>query len=232
MYCQSNNIHKALQGTCIVSATFSDGHGIEVFPENFRRTTALFCARKTIKGNWINDKDEYQKPNTDHPSYEQWVNDAIVYSLFNPSSQQSSLRDIEYEGETWDIENEFFWMSHQEIQQLADEEGFVGLFNDTQQFPEDRYVYEQLENLTLSEDAQELLDTSKELVRKSMSLRERAAREKPEMHLRAWDAGWYQIRKGILEEYFEGEYENFVESYKEFEERMREGVYEFSFLKG
>lgn len=231
MVAVANNVYKSPQGTYLLSGAAYEGNGLHVFPENFRRCTALFAARKSVKGNWINDKDEYNAPNEVHPDYEQWVNDSIIYSLFNASSQQSSLRGIDYKGESWDIENEFFWMSNEEIRDLADEHGFVELYNDAMRFKEDRYVYNELRESPLSPDAQALLDRSKELVREAMPFREQAHQAMPEMHLDAWDAGWYQIRKGILEQYFPDEYEDFRKQFLEFEDRMREGVFKFGFLE-
>ena len=54
--------------------------------------------------------------------------------------------------------------------------------------------------------------------------------EYPEYHLNTWDAGFYQIKK-ILKKYMPDELKAFRTLYKEFEDRMREGVYKFDFLK-
>ena len=93
-------------------------------PENFDRVVSYHAARRLITGQyatWINCKDEYMIPNTEHPDYAQWQADCIVYSLFNTASNQSSLRSIEYNGKTWNIFNEFFWMSREDIYSLAQE---------------------------------------------------------------------------------------------------------------
>lgn len=231
MHNAGNNIMHNQQLVGLYSWPFSNAHGVHVFPENFRRCLALFTARKTIKGNWINDKDEYCAPNEVHPEYEQWVNDCHVYSLFHSSSQQSSLRNIKHKGKDWQIENEFFWLSHQEMVDLADEHGFNDMYQDAQTYGADQYMYKQLEGLALSPDAQEVLEESRNLVRQSMPFRAQAHYARPEMHLQAWDAGWYQIRKGILEDYFPKEYEDFVAKYKALEDRLRDGVFKFGFLK-
>ena len=95
---------------------------LNIGKQNFDRVISLFTARKLITGSyatWINCKDEYMIPNTEHPDYAQWQADCIVHSLFNTASNQSSLRNIEYNGKTWNIFNEFFWMSREDIYELA-----------------------------------------------------------------------------------------------------------------
>ena len=81
----------------------------------------------------------------------------------------------------------------------------------------------------LSNDAQELLDLSKELIKKSFEFRKMMNDEYSEYHLQTWDAGWYQMKK-VLNEYFKDDYKIFVEKYKAFEARLRPQVYEFGML--
>lgn len=93
------------------SATPKGNSGQTISEDNFKKCTALFTARKIIKSDWINQKDEYLAPNELHPDYRQFELDSLVYSLFNNSSQQSSLRQVDYKDKKWDIKNEFFWLS-------------------------------------------------------------------------------------------------------------------------
>ena len=99
-------------------------------PANYERVVSLFAARKLIEKNWVNSKDEYLAPDEAHPQYQEFVNDAIVFSLFNTSSNQSSLRQIEFKGKKWNIYNEFFWMGNDEIQQLASNNQLDECYND------------------------------------------------------------------------------------------------------
>ena len=169
-------------------------------------------------------------PNVNHPDYPQWNNDSIVYALFNNSSQQSSLRNIQYKEKVWDIQNHFFFMSNAEMSSLADTNAFNELYQDAKRFNSDRYIYTLLNSTNLSDDAKEILEMAKELIRKSFSMRVTYHNEHPEYHLNAWDAGWAQL-KPMLKEYFKTDYDAFVVKYKAFEDRMRTGVYTFGFLK-
>lgn len=230
----NNSVYKNGVGISLFSGIGTQGNAsvtYSVTEENFWRVIALFTARKLIAPDWINQKDEYMVPNTEHPDYQQWLNDALVYSLFNTSSNQSSLRQVEYKGKKWDIVNHFFFMSLAEIEALALQHNNNDVYNDCKSHPPDRFVYARLQQCQFSPDAQKVLDMARELVRKSFSLREACNNVKPEMHINTWDAGWYQIKNGLLKDNFKADYDAFVVAYKALEERLREGVYTFGFLK-
>ena len=226
----ANSVYYNLQFVGLYSSAFSGANGLSILPANFLKVIALFTARKSITPNWINCKDEYMVPNTEHPDYKQWNQDALVYALFNNSSQQSSLRNIDYKGRKWDIRNHFFWMSNQEMQKLANQNGFNEMYQDCKRFPEDSYVYNLLKTTKLSPDATLVLEAAKELVRKSFAMRVTYHSEHPELHLQTFDGGWAQL-KPMMKEHYPTEYKAFVERYKAFETRMRKGVYRFGFLK-
>jgi hypothetical protein len=235
-YNNSNNIMKNSQNVGLFSDAFSAAHGLSIIPNNFKKVVSLFAARKSITGkyaNWVNDKDEYMAPNESHPDWQQFQWDSIVYSLFNTSSNQSSLRQIDYKGKKWDIKNEFFWMSKEEMMELGETKYFDDLYRDARQ-SEERYVYTLLykEGIyeKLSPDAKEVLDLATELVKTSFDMREILHGEHPEYHIQTWDAGWYQI-KLILKEFYPDRLKEFTQKYKQFEDRMRPLVYELGFLR-
>ena len=129
-----------MQFVAMYSSCSSRSHGYSIIADNFDRCTALFSARKLIEKNWVNSKDEYLAPNTEHPAYNEFVNDSLIYSLFHSSSNQSSLRNVDYKGKKWDIKNEFFWLSNKEIENLSNTNGFTQTYNDARTSKE-RYVY-------------------------------------------------------------------------------------------
>jgi len=63
-YNDSNAVKTNTTNVALFSSIFSAGQGVFVIPEiNFDKVVALFTARKTITPNWINQRDEYSKPN-------------------------------------------------------------------------------------------------------------------------------------------------------------------------
>lgn len=226
----SNAPYKNAQSVALFTTGWTHGHGLSIVTENLMKVCALFTARKTIKSTWINQKDEYSAPNTEHPDYRQWNDDATVYALFHPNSGQSSLRNVRYKGKTYQIKNEFFFMAKDEMKDLADKTGYADLYHDAKFEQSDRCVYTLLSTITLSEDAKNLLELAKELTRETMPKREAYSREHPELNLNSWDAGYVQL-KGLWKEAAPEKFKQFREDYLKFEKRMRAGVYKFGFLE-
>lgn len=228
-YNNSNNVDKNAQNVGMFTSCFSSGTGCSILPINFAKCTALFSARKLIEKNWVNSKDEYLAPNTEHPKWKEFVNDSIVYSLFHSASNQSSLRQVEYKGKLWDIKNEFFWMSREEMMSLANENGNDACYQDAN-VSTDRYVYNLLQNITLSEEAQLVLDKACELVRKTFKYRMMFDEDNENYQINNWDASYYQM-KPLWKEYAKDDFEEFKSLYKKLGDKMRPMVYELGFLR-
>lgn len=225
-----NNIDQnQLKVSIFTGCDSSNANGLSIMKENYERVVALFSARKLIEKNWINSKDEYLAPNEEHPCYQVFVNDSIVHSLFHSASNQSSLRVVDYKGKQWNIYNEFFWMGKDEITKLANNNDLTTTYNDVRTSNE-RYVFSKLQTITLSSDAQAVLDKANEIVRNTFSYREMFDQEHPEYQILNWDCGWYQI-KALAKEYTKTDYDEFVKLFKTLENKMRPMVYTLGFLK-
>lgn len=220
----------------------------EIFPDNFLRVTANFTARRLVTGpraTWVNWQDEYMIPDVSNPKYAQFEADSIVYSLFNTKSNQSSLRDIDYNGKKWDIKNEFFWLSRAEMKALCQSSSDpVNINNDVgndllTHADDERYVYKMLSDpniqANLSSEAKAVLDAATALLKKSFKYRKTIAQLHPEYHLNTWDMGYYQMNKLIKEcgdLALQEEFKRFRELYKALDEKLYPLVYELGFLKG
>lgn len=233
----SNKIGDNTSQVIISTASHTRGHGFYILKNNIYKSLILFTARKLIKSDWLNQKDEYLAPNESHKNFEQFKYDSIIYSLFNTSSNQSSMRQIDYKNKKWDIKNEFFWMSKEEMMKMSDTSD-MGSFDDLYYDANDsnnRFIYNLLfgeERIydKLSPDAKEVVDFATSLVKKTFKMRKTLHDTKPEYHLNTWDAGWYQI-KLILKKFYVIDNAQFAVKYKALEDRMIPLVYELGFLK-
>lgn len=229
LFCSGNNVNENPQGVSIFSGTYSVGNGVSIINENFLKCTALFSARKLIIKNWVNSKDEYFKPNTEHEKYKEFESDSIIYSLFHSSSNQSSLRQIDYKDKKWNIKNEFFWLSKQEMIELGNKHNNDDCYNGAKSSNE-RYIYTLLKETILSNEAKVVLDKATELLQSSFKFRMIFNEEHPEYQINNWDCGWYQI-KAVLNDHNKQDLKEFEKLYKELGSKMLPMVYELGFLK-
>jgi hypothetical protein len=228
---EQNPVRGNGESVYIQSGVGHRNRGVYINKTNLKKTLSVFAAKKLVEGNWINWYDEYTKPDVNNNLWSQYEIDSIIYGLFNSKSFQSSLRQITYKEKLWDIKNEFFWMSKNEMLELSNQNNYSDLYNDART-DSDRHVYKLLfgeERIydKLSPDAKLVLDKATELVIKSMQMREIFAND--ENHLKSWDAGYAQL-KLIWKEYYADEFKEFRQLYKNLEDRMRPLVYELGFL--
>lgn len=232
-YNMGNNCDQNQQKVALFSSSdSSNANGLSILPNNFERICCAFSARRLISKNWINWSDEYLMPNTNCDQYETFCKDSLIFSIFESKSNQSSLRHIEYKGKFWDIKNEFFWMSKDEIMELAEKYSNDFCYNDAYSSDE-RYVYTLLcDGLygRLSNEAKAVLDKATDLVRKSFAYRMDFDEDHPDYQINTWDAGFYQL-KALWNERLKQEFAEFKELYKKLSDKMRPMVYELGFLK-
>ncbi|MBK1809516.1 hypothetical protein JHL18_02505 [Clostridium sp. YIM B02505] len=227
-----NNVYANTQGVYIMSSKVTRHvRTIPIYSDNIVNCMSLFAARNLIKSNWINQKDEYSEPNKNHPRYKEWVSDSVIYSLFNQSSNQSSMRNIKIQGKLFNIFNELFFMSNKSILELANETNNNEVYIDAKQFNKERYMYYLLGKLKLSNEGKQVLNMAIELTKESFKYRNLFNDEFPKYHINTWDAGWYQINK-LLNYYLRDELLKFDECYEILENKMRPLVYELGFLRG
>jgi len=226
-FSHSNDVFQSQQ---MIGLLNSFAHvGWAVTPENYENCCCAFSARRLIKCEFYNDKDQFLYPNTEHQNYKLFVNNSIIFSLFNDKSNTASLRNVTCNNKLWDIKNEFFWMSKSEIESLANEYNNDDCYNDAHTSPE-RFVYKKLQEIELTPEAQAVLNKACDIVRKTFKYRELFNEDHPEYQINNWDCGWYQI-KSLAKEYAKDDLEEFKKLYKTLADTMRPMVYELGFLK-
>ena len=213
----------------ILSECSSRANGLSILPSNFRKVCALFGARKTVKSTWLNQKDEYMAPDESHSDYQGWNDDCVVYAIFNGASNQSSLRNVNYKGSVHQIKNEWFWMDHGEIKELADAHSQDDLYHDACQYGKRSFVCTELASIGLSHEAIDVLEMASNIVRETIKYRRVFDESHPEYNINTWDAGWYQV-KALAKEYAPDMLREFNTKYAILETKVREGVTKFGFL--
>ena len=222
LMCPGNDVQN--NGATFINSNCSYNAGGSHFitESNYEDCVSVLAARNLISTNWVIDKDEYMQPNENAPEYKQYIKDAVVYTIFG--NQKS------YRGENG-YNNEFFWMSKQEMLDLAEKYNNDYTYEDALN-SEERFVYLKLQEIKddLSLEAKAVLDKATELVKSSFKYREMFNESHQEYQINNWDAGWYQI-KALLKEFMPNELKTFRTLHKQLGDKIRQQVYELGFLK-
>ena len=222
LMCPGNDVQN--NGATFINSNCSYNAGGSHFitESNYEDCVSVLAARNLISTNWVIDKDEYMQPNENAPEYKQYIKDAVVYTIFG--NQKS------YRGENG-YNNEFFWMSKQEMLDLAEKYNNDYTYEDALN-SEERFVYLKLQEIKddLSQEAKAVLDKATELVKSSFKYREMFNESHPEYQINNWDCGFYQIKE-LLKEFMPNELKTFRTLHKQLGDKIRQQVYELGFLK-
>lgn len=221
-----NNIQFSEKYIGLYSLGFSSAHGRDITKDNFTRIAVTFSIRRSVQEQiakqkllWVRDKDIFTRPSEDLLTQE-FINDCVIYSLFDRQSNQTSLRDYEYNDKTYQVYNEFFPYSRDFIKELAVKHHNmaiqIDLDNDNRK---QRFVYEWLQDKELSQEAQDLYDYVKELIKDSFKDRHTHNVIYPRYQTNNWDQGWLSIRTMIFGR--DRINDNYLDKKPEFDKRLR-----------
>ena len=189
MMCKGNDFLNQ-NGVAILSAPYASGHDISITAKNFESAMVMHVVRRLPKATWLNDRDQFMRPTKDLPR--EFIVDCVVWSLFAPSNQTVSLRDVEYEGEIYQITNNFYPFLLSEVRgwEISSPSIRWELFR-----AQDRFAALWLSEQKISPAAAQVIESGRELYR-------RFYKELPGLDVRrwkieTWDAGWYQIRMAL-----------------------------------
>jgi len=207
-------------------------HGINIVPKNFNDVICLFMATMVLIEDigFLKDVFNFHTPQIDIP--EEWLNDCIIISLFSKYSFQSSIRRFQTTNYgKQNIFNDFFFMSKDEMLNLALKYNFQEMIDDIKHFAiSERYIFNLLTNLKLSDEALNILNTARNLFIKSFEVRESFNNLNPQYCLESWDAGYAQL-KPILNKYYNDDLNKFTEQVNQLTTKLKARVWEFDIIK-
>lgn len=233
MVAVSNNMYNSQRDVFIFSGSAYKANGVSITPENFNRVVVTFAVRKSVTHSWTNDMDHFKKPDTENIDSHIWnefINDCMIYSLFHlGASYQASVSNIRYLDELYDIENEWFFMSYEDIKALSQEHYANEIEEQLRFVNRERFVYEKIKDTQLSEEAKNLYNQAVFLLKKTFEYRFIADQEHPQWNVMNWDAGFYQIFK-IADKYKINGLKVFREFFSILERKIEKKVYDFQML--
>ena len=181
---QHRNFTAYLSGPYVSAGAFS------VTPDNFEQTAVMHAARRIPDYTWVNDRDQFIIPRGELS--QEFISDCAIWSLFADSNQTAALKDVVYEGTTYQIHNHFFPFAVSELKkwQISDSD-----IRQTLMSAEDTFVCKWLASHSLSPEAQSVLNKGKEIYRFYFEHINQLRTSK--FKIETWDAGWYQIRMAL-----------------------------------
>jgi hypothetical protein len=199
-----DNVQRSYKYTGLYAMGFSDAHGSVVTKENLTRCAIVFSVRKSIlpllkEQNllWVRDKDVFCAPSKNLQNsniWQEFETDCLVYSCFASGSNQTSLRNFEYNKKMYRINNQFFFFSKDFIKALAIENNNLEVQNDLLN-QKNRIVYELLQKKEISKSSKDLLESAQKIYQKSFKYRAKYTKHFPKYNLNSWDSGFLQIYK-------------------------------------
>ncbi|MCG8786395.1 hypothetical protein G1K52_11560 [Tenacibaculum finnmarkense] len=193
--CSKGNDFQNSKYVVILSSPSVSAGAFTVNKDNFEKALTLHAVRKIPKPTWLNDRNQFLVPQTELTQV--FINDCVIWSLLASSNETTSLSNVEYLGDTYQIKNNFFPFKIEELKkwEVKDPDFRQQLSKD-----EDRFVAKWLHKNELSEEAKSVLSKAKEVYKFFYShLNEMATHN---WKIDTWDAGWYQIRRSLTEHNF------------------------------
>ena len=179
--------------TALLSAPYVSAGAMSVTPNNFEQCLIVHMVRRLPKATWLNDRDQFMQPTKALPR--EFVTDAVIWSLFAPSNATVSLRDVEYEGTTYRIPNNFFPFTLAELRAWACTSPEIRW--QIARATEDRFAATWIRDCRadLSAEALAVLAAGKVIYKKFYA--ELETLDTRRWKITDWDAGWYQVRMAL-----------------------------------
>ena len=208
---------------CLLSAPYANAGAFSVTPANFERAMVLYTVKKLPEKDWTNDKDMFYAPSTELPA--EFVSDCVVWAAFSAKNNCTALKNVNYQGDIWQIPNQMFPFLLEEVRRwpcghgdiasqlaAANEDRFLAKWLAAQEKKQQTDLLtpngvrsseivsgvsrEQI-RLLISPEAWAVLDAARRLYREFYA----NITHTPWMDwkIETWDVGYYQIRNAMKE---------------------------------
>lgn len=213
-------------GCFLLSAPYVSAGAFSVTPDNFEKAMVLHAVKKIPFACWTNDRDQFFTPNTNNLSQE-FINDCIVWSAFADSNNCVSLKDIEYKGVMYQIQNSMYPFLLKDVKKwqhsLSDFTLQLATAN------EDRFLANWLLKHALSQEAQKVMDCAKNLYK--YFYKEASNTHWKNYKIDTWDVGFWQIKQALKDiNLGESELNLLKTAHKQLGEKLLPQIYKYGFV--
>jgi hypothetical protein len=122
----------------------------------------------------------------------EFITDCAVWNLFHNSNHTVALRDVAYDGRSWQVANHFFPWLLAELRTWEVADSDIAMQLPTAQ---DRFVANWLAARAMSVEAQAVLDAGRAIWQTYLAQLGQLRTGK--FRIDTWDAGWWQLRSAL-----------------------------------
>ncbi len=210
--------------TALLSGPYVSAGALSVTPENFQKSMVVHAVRRIPKATWINDRDQFLIPKNELS--QEFIHDCTVWNLFSNSNQTAALKNVEYEKQTYQIQNHFFPFLISELKTWKITDGDISISLTTSS---DRFVANYLTNCELSAEANAVLHAGRELYKFYFANLHQLRTQLFEIN--TWDAGFWQIRKVLQDQNFAADlFKNLKEKHDALRAKILPQIYDYEFI--
>ncbi|MDZ4293516.1 MAG: hypothetical protein U1C47_16525 [Hydrogenophaga sp.] len=215
---KGSDLQNAGSNTALFSSGYCSAGGMLVTKHNVDQVAVTFTVRRIVKHTWINDRDQLLAPVSPLPA--EFVDDCLVWTLFNGSNLTAGAAALAWNGKSWALVNHFVPFTENEV-------------NASGPFESD-FMSQHLANKKFSPEAKAVLVEGRKLWTSYFEHVDSHSIRKA-WHLDRSDVGWYQIRNVLKARNMSGDFQpidftQFESAYAKLTEKTRPGVYTHGFL--
>lgn len=245
--CTPGNDMQHNNNVALFSGPYGSAGAYSVTKENFLKSMIIHAVRNTVKGDWSNDRDQFCKPYLEYMHNEvvqqlgyvegetlefpmDFARDCVVWGLFANSNHTAALKDVEYKGKTYQIHNNLFPFTIEQVKQWGIQDQDIAITITAED--EDRFAAKWLtENLgLLSQAATNVIDAACDVYR--IYFTNLNSINTNRYKIKTWGVGRYQIINSMKDaEIGLAEINRLDEEMVKLADRIRSQIYPLGFLR-
>ena len=192
LMCKGNDVQN-YNNVALLSGPYVSAGALSVVPENFDQAMIVHAVRKNVRKSWVNDRDQFLQPAT-KPGIA-FTRQCAVWSLFADSNHTASLRNVAYKGQTFQVLNHFFPFKVSALKKWEVSDSDIS--RSLEQDAADRFVAGWLAEQNLDSACARLLEVGLAIYEVFFERFKDLPTAKYKVE--HWDAGWWQIKRCLVE---------------------------------
>lgn len=145
---------------CIMSSPYISAGAFGVTAENFEKAVVSHAVKKIPQATWTNNRDHFYIP-TNESLPDEFISDCIVWASFADSNQTTSLKDVNWNNELYQIENQMFPFLLKEIRGWNISSDYIQ--HQLYQANEDRFLATWISSHNLSQESRAVMTAARAL---------------------------------------------------------------------